>query len=144
MAYIRVWLHCVWGTKKRYPYLTDAIRSTVIDHIKANAKEKSIFIDCINGHLDHLHCLISMTTTQSIAEIMQNMKGESSFWINKQGITKQKFQWADEYYVVSVSESQVAKVREYIRHQQDHHRKQTWSEECETFLKVYGFSQMGG
>ena len=87
MPFVKVWLHFVWSTKDRYPYLKDEIRSKVFEHIRQNAKEKGIHIDFINGYLDHVHCLISLGIDQTLSWIMQSIKGESSFWINKSKVT---------------------------------------------------------
>ncbi len=75
----------------------------------------------------------------SISKAMQLVKGESAFWINKNKITDLKFEWADEYYAVSVSESMLYKVRSYIKNQESHHRKKSYSEEVEVLIKKYGF-----
>lgn len=125
MSYVRVWIHCVWGTKKRTPFLTDENKSDILDHIKKNAKQKDIYIDTINGDKDHIHCLISLKADISLAKTVQLIKGESSFWINKNELTDDKFEWADEYFAVSVSESQLKKVRNYIKNQKLHHCKKT-------------------
>jgi putative transposase len=58
MPWIKVWLHFVWSTKDRHPYLTDEVRQRVFDHIRGNAKAKDIYIDFITGWVDHVHCLI--------------------------------------------------------------------------------------
>jgi REP element-mobilizing transposase RayT len=79
MSYVRIWLHCVWATKNRVPLLTKEKKKLVIEHIKQNAKLKSIYIDSINGHTEHLHCIISLGPDQSIARVMQLIKGEPSF-----------------------------------------------------------------
>ena len=115
MPWIKVWLHFVWSTKDRLPYLQQSIRPKVFDHIRKNAREKSIHIDFINGYLEHVHCLISLGTDQTLEKLMQLIKGESSFWINKNQLTKTKFGWQDEYFVASVSESNLAQVRRYIQ-----------------------------
>jgi REP element-mobilizing transposase RayT len=105
MAFVRVWIHAVWGTKSKHPYLVNEIKQKVINHINENAKQKYIFIDSINGYYEHLHCLLGLNAEMSISKAMQLIKGESAFWINKQKITVGKFEWADEYFAVSVSES---------------------------------------
>ena len=104
-----------------------------------NAKSKGIFIDCINGHTDHFHCLIGLNADMSIAKAMQLIKGESAFWMNKQQLTKFKFEWADEYFAVSVSESMLDKVRAYIAGQEEHHRKKSFQEEYQAFINTYQF-----
>ena len=73
---------------------------------------------------------------------MQLIKGESSFWINKHQLTKQKFEWQDEYFAVSVSESVVDKVRNYIKNQEIHHAKKTFQEEYDEFIDKYGFKKI--
>ena len=80
------------------------MRLKVWNHLRDNAKEKGIFIDFVNGYSDHCHCLVSPGVVQTIQKIMQLIKGESSFWINKNGLTEHKFEWQDEYYAASVSE----------------------------------------
>ena len=136
-------IHVVWGTKSRTPFLTHGIRSKIIDHISANAKTKGIFLDRINGYTDHIHCLIGLNADTSISKTIQLLKGESAFWINKQKLTQMKFEWADEYFAVSVSESMLDKVRAYIDRQEEHHRKKSFSEEYNEFMRTYGFSSQG-
>lgn len=136
-------IHAVWGTKKRLPYLSKDIRILVIEHIRQNAKTKGIYIDRLNGHTEHLHCLMALNADMTIAKAMQLIKGESAFWINKEKITKTKFEWADEYYAVSVSESALGRVRAYIDGQEAHHAKKTFQQEHEEFIKKYQFEDHG-
>jgi REP element-mobilizing transposase RayT len=63
------------------------------------------------------------------------IKGESSLWINRNNLLKTKFEWQEEYIALSVSESIVNKVRDYIKNQEEHHRVKTFAEEYEAFLK---------
>jgi REP element-mobilizing transposase RayT len=141
MSYIKVWLHFVWSTKNRTPFLTKDIRQKVFRHIKENAQEKGIFIDYINGYVDHVHCLISLGSEQTLKQIMQLIKGESSHWVNKHNLCKEKFAWQDDYFVASVSHSVIDNVREYIKNQEDHHRKKSFDDEFEEFLQRAGFEK---
>jgi len=144
MSYARIWLHCVWGTKNRIPNITSQNKKEIIAHIRENAKNKDIYIDFINGHKEHIHCIISLNADQTLTKVIQLIKGESSYWINKQLLVQGKFEWADEYFAVSVSESQLDKVREYIKNQEEHHRKKTWEEEYEEFIRKYNFKTNQG
>ena len=123
MSYVRVWVHLVFATKNREPWLKKEIRYDVHKHIIENCKEKEIFLQAINGYTDHLHCLISLGREQSISKVAQLIKGESSFWINKNNLVPEKFMWQDDYYANSVSESKVKMVQNYIRNQEAHHSK---------------------
>lgn len=78
-------------------------------------------------------CLISLGSGQNIDKIMMLLKGESSYWINKNKLLRHKFEWQDEYFAVSVSESLVNRTRTYIKYQEDHHKKKTFHEEYEEF-----------
>jgi REP element-mobilizing transposase RayT len=78
-----------------------------------------------------------------MSKIMQLVKGESSFWINKQNLCNKKFEWQDEYFAVSVSESMLDSVRGYILNQEEHHRKKTYQEEYDEFITKYGFQEFG-
>lgn len=143
MPFVKVYIHLVWSTKNRVPYLNSKeLRLKVWNHIRENAHLKGIFVDFINGYSDHCHCLISLGVDQTIQNILQLLKGESSFWINKNKLTKEKFEWQDEYFAVSVSESMVDKTRDYIKNQEEHHQKKTFQEEYEEFISKYGFEKI--
>ncbi|HEX8843646.1 MAG TPA: IS200/IS605 family transposase [Pyrinomonadaceae bacterium] len=144
MPWVKVWIHFVWSTKNHEPYLTNEIRRKVFQHIRENAKGKGIHLDYMGGHIDHVHCLVSLGTDQTIEKIMQLMKGESSFWINKQQLCKTKFAWQDEYFAVSVSESALESVRRYIANQEEHHRTKSFAEEFEGFMRRAGFQRFSG
>jgi putative transposase len=135
MPYVRIWVHLVWTTYNREPYLSKDIRRKLFIHIKENAKAKGIYLDFINGYLEHIHCLISMNAEQNISKIAHLLKGESSYWINKNQLTKSKFYWQDDYYVKSVSNAEINHVREYIKNQEEHHRTKTFQEEYDEFIK---------
>lgn len=145
MAHVKVYIHFVWSTKDRKPFLnTMELRRKVWQHIRENAKEKKIFIDYINGYAEHCHCLISLGIDQSIEKIMQLIKGESAYWINKNRLIEQKFEWQDEYFAVSVSESMLDKVRDYIKSQEEHHHRKSYQEEYDEFNEKFGFKKSKG
>jgi len=134
---MKVMIHAVWGTKNRYPFLTKEIKQKVIAHTRENAMRKEIFIDRLNGFTEHLHCLFGLNADMTIAKALQLIKGESAFWINREQITNDNFEWADEYFAASVSESQLDKVRAYIDHQEEHHQKVTFQYEYDQILKKF-------
>lgn len=122
MSVVKVWIHAVWATKGRYPFLHDRIRSQVFSHIVQNARYKKISIDRINGYADHVHVLFTLRSTQRLAEVIHLLKGESSRWINRNQLTEEPFEWQTDYWAVSVCESTLASVRKYIDRQENHHR----------------------
>ena len=140
MSFIKIYIHLVFSTHERKPYLNSKdLRIKMWTHIKQNSEEKGIFIDMVNGFSDHCHCLVSLGSNQTVEKVAQMIKGESSFWFNKQNFSSEKFSWQDEYLAVSISESHIEKVRNYIKNQESHHTKHSFTEEYEKFIGHYGF-----
>jgi putative transposase len=111
----------------------------MFEHIRVNGAAKGIYLKAIGGYVEHVHCLLSLGSMQTMAEVAQLLKGESSFWVNKYGTCSYRFTWQDDYYAVSVGESQLPRVIAYIENQERHHAKQTWEEEEQKFIDKYGF-----
>lgn len=141
MPYTKIMIHFIWATKNRQRIISKELKPLLLAHIKENSIKKEIFIDTLNCVEDHIHLLVSLGRDQTIEKIVQLIKGESSFWVNGQGIIKNKFEWQDEYIGLSVSESAIDKVRRYIANQEEHHLKKTFEQEYNEFLKVHGFKE---
>jgi len=143
MSYVSIYIHLVWSTKYREKIITNELKPLLIEHIKSNAKEKGIFIDRINCVADHIHLIVSLTANQSISKIVQLIKGESSYWVNKNKLINRKFEWQDDYFAISISKSVLEKVRKYVENQEEHHRVKSFAEEFEQFIKNYDFENLG-
>jgi REP element-mobilizing transposase RayT len=129
MSFVKVMIHAVWRTKSSKDLITKDFRPILLKHIRLNAKAKGIFIDTINARPDHIHCLLALNADMTIAKSISLIKGESSHWVNKNKLIPFRFGWSSEYYAVSVSESQLGKVRDYIKNQDAHHAKMSYDEE---------------
>ena len=139
MPFVKIWIHAVWAVKNREKILLKSTRGKLFDHIHKNALQKGIFMDCVNGYQDHVHCLYRLTNDQTVKRVMQLIKGESSYWAGQKNIISPKLAWQDDYFAVSVGESQVATVRKYIQNQEKHHQTKTFAEEYDEFIEKYGF-----
>ncbi|HEY0654453.1 MAG TPA: IS200/IS605 family transposase [Chryseosolibacter sp.] len=139
MSFVRILVHVVWGTKYREPILVKDKREILFNHIRENAKSKSIHLLAIGGYEEHVHCLISLSSDQTIARTVQLLKGESSNWANKRKLFSVKLIWADDYFAASVSNRSVFQVRNYILHQERHHEKQLFDHEFNDFKGTHGF-----
>ena len=117
-------IHSSWKDEL-YRYMTGIVQ---------NNKHKLI---AINGMPDHIHILIGMRPTQSISDLMQDIKGSSSKWINQKGFIKVKFEWQEGYGAFSYGKSQVKDVIAYIENQEQHHSKKTFRDEYMDFLKKF-------
>ena len=92
----------------------------------------------VNGTEDHIHILVSMSRNISAAKMVEDMKRGSSRWIKEQGENFRHFSWQNGYGIFSVSESRAAQVVEYIKTQEEHHRKLPFQEEFRQLLKKHG------
>ena len=138
MSWVRIWVHLVFATKNRGFYLEKDSRKEFFKHIKENADNKGIWMDCVNGYSEHAHCLISLDKDQSLSNTVQLIKGESSWWINKNKIISEKFKWQDDYWAASISDSHLKFLRKYIHNQESHHNSATFKEELEHFIEMHG------
>lgn len=135
---IYLYVHAVWTTKHREASLSTSLRYDLLDHIRNHSFNKDISIEIINGVEDHLHCLFKMKSTQTLADIIKILKGESSRWINESGFLNYQFQWQDGYGAFSVSPQNVPKVTRYIFNQENHHKTKSVEEEFEEMMKLFG------
>lgn len=131
MSRVEIYVHVVWGTKHRNKILIKKARGLLFNHIEENAKLKSIEIISINGYLDHVHCLIRLRPDQNIGNIVQLLKGEASFWANKNNLFSDKLVWAQDYYAASISESDLGTAKAYLCAQESHHRNNNTDEKHE-------------
>lgn len=139
MPYTKVYIHYIWSTKNRVHSIDKELKPLLLQHIKENSIKKEIFVDTLNCVSDHIHLLVSLGIEQTIAKTAMLIKGESSFWVNKQQLIKNKFEWQDEYIALSVSYSAIDKVRVYILNQEEHHKKKTLADEYNEFLIAHNF-----
>jgi REP element-mobilizing transposase RayT len=86
---------------------------------------------------------MGLNADMSISKAMNLIKGESAFWINKQRLIVPKFEWADEYFAASVSESMLSQVRMYIDRQEAHHKKVSFQQEYDNFISKFNFELQG-
>lgn len=107
-------------------------------HLSEYAESKGIYMktNYVNG--DHVHALIDLPTKYSVEEVAKLLKGNSSHWINQHKLVVGRFSWGRGYGAFSVSQSAVSEVAAYIAAQEEHHRKRTFREEYEQFIKAYG------
>jgi REP element-mobilizing transposase RayT len=100
--------------------------------------EKGIYMKISYFNTDHTHALIDLPTNLTIEQVIQLFKGSSSHWINQERLVKGRFAWGKGYGAFSVSQSDVSRVAKYIANQEAHHRKRTFEEEYQLFIRNYG------
>jgi putative transposase len=137
-SYNKIWIHVVFATKDRFPLIKSGIESKLYAHIREQLIELGCPVRIINGMPEHIHLLFLQNPQKSIAEIVKQIKGNTSHWVNEQNIIPEKFAWQTGYAAYSVSESQMEKVYEYIKSQKKHHQEKTFIQEYDEFISVHG------
>ena len=89
---------------------------------------------------EHVHILFILNQQKCLADVVKQIKGSSSHWINQEGLTKNTFAWQIGYAAFSISESHVRNVANYIRNQKEHHKKMTFEMEFQSIMKALGMS----
>lgn len=138
-SFTKIWIHAVFSTKNREPLIHSSIEEHIHSHIRKHLEtDFGCEVRIINGMPDHLHILFLLNGNYALKDIIKNIKGESSHWMNGNTLLKTKFVWQTGYGAFSVSESNVEKVEQYIRNQKEHHSKKTFAEEYADFMSKLG------
>ena len=127
----------IWGTHNHERILNKKARIDLFRHLISAGLEHGINIEKHNVQPEHVHILFTLPADRTIAQIAKNLKGESSRWINENDLITGKFRWQRGYAAFSVSVSQFETVKKYVDNQEKHHKRKTFSEEYEEWVKIY-------
>jgi REP element-mobilizing transposase RayT len=136
-TYTQIFIHNVFTVQNRLSLIMPEWEEQLYKYITGIIQNNGHKMIIINGMPDHVHIFFGLNPVQSLSNLMQDIKGDSSRWINNNKLVKGRFSWQEGYGAFSYSKSQVPNVIEYIRKQKEHHRKRTFLEEYEEFLKLY-------
>lgn len=137
-AYVFNLMHCVFGTKERAPLIDADLEARLWPYLGGIARENRMKALAIGGTMDHIHSLLSLPSTMSVAKAVQLIKGGSSKWVHDTFPQRGGFGWQEGYGAFSVSASQMERTIAYIHNQKEHHRKRTFQEEFLDFLIKHG------
>ncbi len=129
MSYTSSYFHCVFSTKERRPFIKPEVRERLWPFLGGIARQNKMKALEVGGIEDHVHLLISLPSSMAIAKAMQLLKGGSSKWMHETFPAQRLFAWQEEYGAFSVSVSQLDRTIQYIRGQEEHHRRMTFQEE---------------
>ncbi|MFN0213658.1 MAG: IS200/IS605 family transposase [Saprospiraceae bacterium] len=138
---IKIWIHAILGVKYREAVISPEIEEAVHGFIRQEFSKCNCFLDSLNGTADHIHAQFLLNSDLTIRQVMKQVKGASSHSINQSKLLKHKFAWQVGFGAFSTSESQVATLRGYIGKQKEHHKKMTFEEEYQKFIKLHGLEK---
>jgi REP element-mobilizing transposase RayT len=142
-TYTQIHLHLVFAVQYRISLIHDSWKDELYKYITGIVQEHKHKMIIVNGMPDHIHMLIGMRPIQSLSDLMQDIKGSSSTWINNRKFTKGRFQWQEGYGALSYSKRELPVIIDYIKNQEEHHRKKTFIDEYKELLQEFeiGFDE---
>ena len=129
--------HIVFSTKHRQPLITSSLQDELYKYMGGIIRGEGGTLLEIGGVPDHVHLVTRFKADTSVSRMLQLLKANLSKWANERSDQSSRFSWQTGYAAFSVSESQVVAVREYVRRQEEHHRRRTFQEEFIALLRKH-------
>lgn len=133
-TYTQIHLQIVFAVQNRSYIIQPSWKDSLYKYITAIIQNNNHKVVIINGMPDHIHLLIGMRPVQSLSELMKQVKGDSSSWINKMNLVQGRFSWQEGYGAFSYSKSQLPTVINYIKNQENHHLQKSFRSEFLSML----------
>lgn len=134
----KIWIHAFFSTKNRAPLIQPHFEPIVFAHIREHLEQDfRCHLEAINGSSDHMHLLYLLNPNYSVKDILKNVKGESSHWINSHDFIESKFAWQKAYTAVSVSDAMTKAVERHIEKQKEYHKTVTYLEESRCVFTLH-------
>ncbi len=137
-TFTQLYFMSVFAVQNRQSLIKKSWKEDLFKYITGIIQNNGHKLIAINGPANHLHILIGYKPHQCIPDLLQDIKGSSSKWINKKGLSQPKFKWQEGYGAFSYAHSQISSVARYIESQEEHHKKFNFEEEYQLLLKRFG------
>jgi putative transposase len=132
-----LYYHLVFSTKNREPWFHLAWQERVHAYLGGCIRGLGGVAEEVGGTTDHVHILASLNATHCVANLLRDVKHQSSLWVHKE-MRRSAFAWQEGYGAFTVSASQVRRVGSYIRNQEAHHRRASFQHEYKRLLERHG------
>ena len=136
-TFTQIYIHTVFAVENRICLIKDTWREELHKYITGITINKKHKLISINSVADHIHIFIGMKPAQSVSSLLQDIKDNSSRWINQKKFVLGKFNWQPGFGAFSYSHSHIKAVALYIENQEEHHRKKTFREEYVELLQKF-------
>lgn len=136
-TYTQIHIHLVFAVRFRQAQIHNDWQDRLYKYITGIIQNNGHKLLIINGMPDHVHILIGFRTTQTLADLVRDIKQMSSLWVNENKLTNQKFAWQEGFGGFSYGHSQLSTIIKYIENQEEHHRKRSFMDEYKEFLKLF-------
>jgi len=136
-TYTQIYLQFVFAVQDRVSLIQSVWKDELCKYITGIVQHNKHKLIAINGIPDHLHVFVGYKPHQLIPDLLQDIKGSSSAWINSRNLVKGKFRWQEGYGAFSYSHSHIDNVVKYIMNQENHHRRQTFRDEYIELMRKF-------
>jgi REP element-mobilizing transposase RayT len=136
-SYTQIHIQAVFSVQDRDSVIRNSWKDELYKYITGIIQNNKHILIAINGMPDHVHLLIGLRPSQSLSDLMQDIKGSSSKWINEKQFVHGKFSWQEGYGAFSYSKAELQYIVNYINRQQEHHTRRTFHEEYLSLLKEF-------
>ena len=139
-TFTQIHIHAVFAVQNRISLITENWQTSLYNYIIAIMQNHEHKVLAIGGMPDHVHVLFGFRPTQSLSDLMQQVKRDSSAWINQNKFSEGKFAWQEGYGAFSYGKSQIPAVVKYILNQEQHHAEKHFTDEYKKMLDIFGIS----
>ena len=136
-TYTQIYMHIVFAVGRREALIADEWADELYRYLAGACKNRKHFVCAINGTADHVHLLVGMHPGESVSELVQSLKIQSTKWINDKYLNG-AFGWQSGYGAFSFSKSFVPAVQKYVENQREHHKKDRFEDELKNMLDKAG------
>ncbi len=136
-TYTQIHLQLIFAVQFRAALIEESWKDELYKYLTGIIPQQKHKLIIVNGMPDHLHLLIGFRPHQSLSELMQDIKGDSSKWINKNKFTRSRFSWQEGYGAFSYSHSHLSNAINNIKNQENHHKKISFLDEYKSILKAF-------
>ena len=136
-TFSQIYIQTVFAVSGRLSLITQDFREELHKYITGIVRKKDQKLISINGMSDHIHILIGLRPAMALAELVRDIKSDSSEWVNKKKLARGKFAWQEGYGAFSYGHSQLDMIIRYIQNQEKHHRRRSFKDEYLTLLRKF-------
>ncbi|MBN8547561.1 MAG: IS200/IS605 family transposase [Ignavibacteria bacterium] len=137
-TFTQLYIHVVFSVKRRERLISKHWKEELYKYIAGIIANKKQVLYIINGDMDHVHILLGMSPDISISELVKEIKRSSSLFVNEKRLSVGRFSWQEGFGAFSIGKSEMSRIIGYIKDQEVHHHRNSFTEEYEKFLTSYG------
>ena len=136
-TFSQIYIQTVFAVSGRLSLITSDFKEELYKYITGIVRKKDQKLITINGMADHLHILIGLRPAMALAELVRDIKSDSSDWVNRKKVARGKFGWQEGYGAFSYGHSQLDIIIRYIKNHEKHHRRRSFRNEYLTLLRKF-------